>query len=189
MRDNAQSRSAYVPTSELEGLISCCGGGGLVNCYTHILICLELFPLLQSTAKARGSATRITFVGSATQISQNTLDKKPVPASTTVLDYFDDPARFDRFRRYADSKLAVNAYVRRLGAIAPSEVIVNNLCPGLVQTGLDKQLPLPLRLIMGLVRKTAGRSVEEGARTLIYASAIASAETNGKFLQSNAIDP
>jgi retinol dehydrogenase-14 len=137
----------------------------------------------------RGSPTRITFVGSATHISQNTLTKSPIPASSTVLGHFDDQTKSSKMFRYADTKLAVNAYVRRLAALAPTEVIVNNLCPGMVQTGLDKNLPFPLSVIMPLVKKIVGRTVQEGARTLIYASAVASEETNGKFLQNNRVDP
>jgi hypothetical protein len=35
------------------------------------------------------------------------------PPSETILDFFDNPSKFNRFTRYADSKLAVNAYIRR----------------------------------------------------------------------------
>ncbi|PKK43390.1 hypothetical protein CI102_12298 [Trichoderma harzianum] len=160
-----------------------------VNCYTHLLICLELFPLLRSTAAVRGLPSRITFTGSATQIKQNTLSKKPIAPDSSVLSHFDDEATFSKFFRYADTKTVVNAYVRRLAALAPSEVIVNNPCPGLVQTGLDKNLPFYLRIPMGLVRKSMARTVEEGARTLIFASVVAGPETNGKFLQHNKVDP
>ena len=160
-----------------------------VNCYTHFLISLELFPLLQSTAAARGVPSRITFTGSATHIKQNTLTRRPISPDSTVLGHFDDEANFDKLYRYADTKTVVNAYVRRLAALAPSEVIVNNACPGLVQTGVDKNLPFYLKLPMGLIRKSTGRTVEEGARTLIYATVVAGPETNGKFLQHNQIDP
>lgn len=160
----------------------------LVNSLTHILICLELFPLLRATAASQGSPTRITYTGSATQITQNTLSKKPISSTETVLGHFDDEAKFSSWYRYADTKLAVNAQVRRLAKLAPSEVIVNNICPGLVRTGLDKNLPIPFKLFMSVVRRAAGRTVQEGARTLIYASAVAGPETNGKFLQNNKID-
>ncbi|KAL6902586.1 NAD(P)-binding protein [Trichoderma evansii] len=160
-----------------------------VNCYTHLLICLELFPLLRSTAAIRGLPTRITFTGSATQIKQNTLAKKPILPSSTILGHFDDEANFSKYFRYADTKTVVNAYVRRLAALAPSEVIANNPCPGLVQTGLDKNLPFYLRLPMAVARRSMGRTVEEGARTLVYASAVAGPDTNGKFLQHNKVDP
>jgi len=159
-----------------------------VNCLTHILICLELFPLLRTTAASRGSPTRITYTGSATQISQNTLSKKPITSTETVLGHFDEEANFSSWFRYADTKLAVNAHVRRLAKLAPSEVIVNNICPGLVRTGLDKNLAIHFKLFMSLVRRFAGRTPEEGARTLIYASAVAGPETNGKFMQNNKID-
>ncbi|KAK4067542.1 hypothetical protein Trihar35433_6102 [Trichoderma harzianum] len=110
-------------------------------------------------------------------------------AGQVFLGHFDDEATFSKFFRYADTKTVVNAYVRRLAALAPSEVIVNNPCPGLVQTGLDKNLPFYLRIPMGLVRKSMARTVEEGARTLIFASVVAGPETNGKFLQHNKVDP
>jgi NAD(P)-dependent dehydrogenase (short-subunit alcohol dehydrogenase family) len=158
-----------------------------INCYTHVLISLALLPLLRRTAAARGSPTRITFVGSGTQKTQATL-KSALPEDVSVLEYFDNPANFSRFRRYADSKLAVNAYTRRLAELAPGEVVVNNLCPGLVQTGLDKNLPGPLKFIMGWVRRTAARTVEEGARTLVFAAVVAGQGTSGKFLQQNKVD-
>jgi NAD(P)-dependent dehydrogenase (short-subunit alcohol dehydrogenase family) len=153
-----------------------------------MLLCLELFPLLRSTAAIRGSPTRITFVGSATQIKQESMSRAAIPPSDSILDYFDDKASFG-IRRYADSKLAASAYTRRLAELAPSEVIVNNLCPGLVQTGLDKNLPGVLRVIMGFVRKSAARTVQEGGRTLIHAAVVAGQETNGKFLRNNRVDP
>ncbi|KAM0463902.1 hypothetical protein ACHAO4_000627 [Trichoderma viride] len=160
-----------------------------VNCYTHLLISLELFPLLRSTAAIRGLPSRITFTGSGTQITQNTLTKKPISPDGTVLGHFDDEANYNKYFRYADTKTVINAYARRLAALAPAEVIVNNPCPGLVQTGFDKNLPFYLRLPMVLVRRAMGRTVEEGARTLVYASAVAGPEVNGKFLQHNKVDP
>ncbi|UKZ59503.1 uncharacterized protein TrAtP1_000805 [Trichoderma atroviride] len=160
-----------------------------VNCYTHLLISLELFPLLRSTAAIRGLPSRITFTGSGTQVTQNTLTKKPISPDSTVLGHFDDEANYNKYFRYADTKTVVNAYVRRLAALAPAEVIANNPCPGLVQTGFDKNLPFYLKLPMALVRRAMGRTVEEGARTLVYASAVAGSEVNGKFLQHNKVDP
>jgi NAD(P)-dependent dehydrogenase (short-subunit alcohol dehydrogenase family) len=159
-----------------------------VNCYTHVLISLLLLPLLQQTAAARGSPTRITFVGSATHKSQTSITR-PIPDDVPILSYFDSPQNFSRFRRYADSKLLVHAYARRMARLAPGEVVVNNLCPGLVATvGLDRNLPAPLRVVMGWVRKTAARTVEEGARTLVFAAVVAGEETNGRFLSSNRLD-
>lgn len=158
-----------------------------VNCYTHLLLCLELFPLLRATAALRSSPTRITFVGSAMQ-KQETFSREVFSSSRTILNYLDDEAKYNK-ARYNNSKLAVNAYVRVLARIAPKEVVVNNLCPGLVQTNLDSSLPVVLRVAMQLVRKTVARTVQEGGRTLIHAAVVAGADTSGKFLRNEKVDP
>lgn len=160
-----------------------------VNCYTHVLISLELLPLLRATSITRGAPTHLTFVGSATQTS-HTLVKKPVTATGTVLDHFDDESIYQGLTRYADSKLVVNAFIRRLAAVVPpSEVIINSPCPGLVATGFDKHLPGWLKPLMFIYRKISARDVSEGTRTLVYACAVAGPETHGKFLQHNHVHP
>jgi NAD(P)-dependent dehydrogenase (short-subunit alcohol dehydrogenase family) len=93
-------------------------------------------------------------------------------------------------RRYSDSKLVLNAFCRRLATIVPSDqVIVNNVCPGMVATDFDRGLPVWLKLIMSVVKQFMARDVAEGGRTLIYASAVAGPETHGKFIQNNKVDP
>lgn len=88
-----------------------------------------------------------------------------------------------------DSKLLVNVFIRHLATIVSSdEIVVNNVCPGMVQTGLDRTMPRWIRTIMFFVRKVMARPVDEGARTLIYASAVMGAETHGKFIQNNLVD-
>ncbi|EFX06668.1 short chain dehydrogenase reductase [Grosmannia clavigera kw1407] len=168
-----------------------------VNCYTHLLICLELLPLLVATARARGvqgRPARITFTGSATHVLQETLTNDPVrfDAGETVIGHFDDPTHFSRLNRYADTKLCINAHVRKLAALtdSPDLVIVNNVCPGLLHaTHLDDSLPFYLRYPTALARLVAGRSVQQGARTLVYAAVVGGPETNGTFLQQNKIHP
>ncbi|KAM7205920.1 hypothetical protein V8F33_000750 [Rhypophila sp. PSN 637] len=161
-----------------------------VNCYTHILVTLELFPLLRATAAKRGSPTHVSFTGSGMHVNKVAFPTSLTPfpaADKALMPILDDRATSTTMGRYADSKLAVAACVRKLGQIAPGEVIVNHLCPGLVQTGLDKNLPFLLKTAMVLMRKAMGRTVEEGARTLVYASALAGPESNGKFIQHNAL--
>lgn len=114
--------------------------------------------------------------------------KKPIPASETILGHFDDQKVYSGLTRYSDTKLVLNAYVQRLATLIPaSEVIVNNFCPGLVATNIDKSMPIWLKPIMFVYRKFAARDVAEGARTLIYASAVAGPETHGKFLNHNEV--
>jgi retinol dehydrogenase-14 len=108
-----------------------------------------------------------------------------------VLGHWDDASNFNSFFRYADTKLCVSALCRKLAELAPAdEIIVNNPCPGLVRTkGLDKNLNLVLKGLMYVVRGIQGRSIEEGARTMIYASVVAGKETNGNFMMHNKVEP
>ncbi|KAK1750414.1 hypothetical protein QBC47DRAFT_418173 [Echria macrotheca] len=160
-----------------------------VNCYTYALICLELLPLLRSTAALRGRPTRITFVGSNLHVRGTSIAKTPIPAGRSVMEHFDDPARFSKLTRYGDSKLGVAALTRRLATLAPDEVVVNHMCPGMVSTAFDKNQPLWIRAPMVLVRGVMARDVEEGARAIVYAAAVAGPETNGKFVRNNAVEP
>jgi len=93
-------------------------------------------------------------------------------------------------KRYGDSKLAVNAFARKLATSVSSKyVIINNVCPGMVATGFDKGLPVYLRIPMNMVRKIRARPVDEGAWTLVYATLVAGPESHGKFINHNKIDP
>lgn len=121
---------------------------------------------------------------------QHTLTTKPVAASDSVLTHFNDRQVYNNLRRYGDSKFLLNAFVHRLATTVPShEVIVNNVCPGFVATGFDRQLPAWLRPIMYVMRKTVAKTVEEGGRALISASILAGPDTHGKFIQNNKVDP
>ncbi|PYI08381.1 putative carbonyl reductase [Aspergillus sclerotiicarbonarius CBS 121057] len=161
-----------------------------VNCYTHFLIILELLPLLQATAAKRKSPSRVTFVGSGTQY-HHTLNKVPLGASENVMNHYDDPNIYHGLQRYSDSKLVVNAFIRGLARVVPdSEVIVNNFCPGRVETtGFDRAIPQWLKMIMYVYRWTSSRPLKHAGWTAIYATAVTGRESHGKFMQSNKIDP
>ena len=159
-----------------------------MNCYSHILISLALLPLLRSTAATRQQPTHLTFTGSRGQ-KYHTLAKKPLGPDETVLGRFDARETYQGLFRYNDSKLAVSAFVRQLATkVPPSEVVVNNVCPGMVVTGFDKTLPFWLKPIMFVVRKAVGRDVVEGGRTLVCASAVVGQESHGKLVSNNEVD-
>lgn len=118
----------------------------------------------------------------------HTFTKHPIRSSETLLGRFDNRETYDIFR-YADAKLAVNAFTRKLAtAVSSNYVIVNNLCPGMVATGFDKGLPAWIRLPFIFIRAVVARKVDEGSRTLVYAAAVAGPESHGKFLNDNKIE-
>ena len=158
-----------------------------VNYYSNALLALLLLPLLELTAVTRGQPSRLTFVGSV-GMALHSLQKKPLLESETVTQRFDDKSKYVGFNRYSDSKLIIAAFTQELAShVSADKVIVNNLCPGMVATDLDKNLGFALKAMMTLVRKIRARSVETGARAYVYATAVAGKESHGAFISSNQI--
>lgn len=158
-----------------------------MNCYSHFLIILDLLPLLRKTAAAHNTPSRLTIVGSYSH-ENNTLVDAPVPDNVSIVDHLDDPANYVPLKQYMNSKLFVLAFVQHLATIVPAtEVVVNVPCPGVVATGIMKDCPLWLRAFMFVWYRTLGRSVEEGARALVYAVGVAGEESHGRFLKDNRV--
>lgn len=156
-----------------------------VNFLSNALLAFELLPLLQQTATKTNNLTRLSWVGSEAQ-KINSITKKPIPSDRSVLEYFDDKSKYASMTRYSETKLLVSMFVQSLAnKVSSDKVVVNNFCPGMVMTNFDSHLPLWLKTIMAVVRRIRARSVEEGSRTLIFASAVAGPNTHGEFLSSN----
>jgi NAD(P)-dependent dehydrogenase (short-subunit alcohol dehydrogenase family) len=119
----------------------------------------------------------------------HTFTSNPLPPSSPLLTHLDNRQTYDGMRRYSDSKLVINAFVRRLATMVKAdEVIVNNVCPGMVATGFDKGLPVWIRVPMRFVRMVVARSVVEGGWALVWASVVLGRETHGKFLNHNQVE-
>lgn len=174
-----------------------------VNYLSNALLSLMLLPLLEKTSQSIRSSDpsskripKITWVGSLAQ-GFNSLGKFPVRTTSHVLPYFDSYKDYSRFSRYPDSKFLVAMFVREMAKHIPSAsnqakngpVTINNLCPGTVNTAADNNLPFYMRMPMNLNRKLRSRTVEEGARALVYAAVVADDKSHGKYISSNEISP
>lgn len=119
----------------------------------------------------------------------HSLSSVPLSADENILEHFDDRKLYKSLHRYGDSKLVVSAFVRHLATLVPdTKVIINNLCPGLVAIDFDRHAPMLIRGIMYLYRKISARTVEEGSRTVVYASVVSGRATHGKFLANNLVN-
>lgn len=131
-------------------------------------------------------APAITFVGSMGH-AFNSFVSSSLPAGTSILSHYDNPVAYSSIRRYPDSKLFVALFARQLAAhLLPQSLLdgsgsradgvvgsveINTVCPGTVKTGADNGLPWWLRWPMNANRALRGRSVEEGARAVLWAAA------------------
>lgn len=66
-------------------------------------------------------------------------------------------------------------------------ILINIVCPGTVDTTADNDLPFWLRIPLNLHRRLRGRTVQEGARALVYAAVCAGKESMGGFIADNGI--
>ena len=159
-----------------------------VNYHSNVILALALLPLLESTASQRGQPARLTFVGSVAH-KMHTLNKKPIDQDQSLTSHWDDEKKYNWMLRYMDSKLMITAFTLELAQhVDPRKVIINTVCPGMVSTGFDVHLPLWGRLIARFMRFLRARTPEVGARTYIYATSIAGAESHGKWLNHNKVD-
>lgn len=126
---------------------------------------------------------RLTIVGSSKGYSAEFAERNANP----LLNAFDKEwsGIAAGAERYAVSKTLVQAFVYKLSQlVSPSDVIINNVCPGFsAQTSLAREVTSgALRLVVGLMQAAYGRTPEQGAWTYIDAMAIKGEETHGSFI-------
>jgi NAD(P)-dependent dehydrogenase (short-subunit alcohol dehydrogenase family) len=152
-----------------------------INAYSAFIISLSLLPLLQRSARSSEMPSHLTFVGSQLQ-RLHTLSKDPVSASESITARFDDTKRYN-IVRYSDTKLLVAMFVQRLAKEAPAtEVVVNNVCPGLVATDGYKTLPFWLRPFLAVHLALFAIPVPDGAKILLHAAVVAGEDSHGVLL-------
>ncbi|KAK3681228.1 hypothetical protein B0T22DRAFT_473062 [Podospora appendiculata] len=156
-----------------------------VNLISNALLSLLLLPLIQETARqqrpAGGASPTITLVGSMGQ-AFNSLAAKPLAPAAEILPLYASAAAYSGIHRYPDTKLFVSLFARQLAAHVEREqgqVTVNTVCPGTVKTGADNNLPAWLRVPMNVNRALRGRSVEDGARAILWAALCRAANEEG----------
>ncbi|KAJ7285117.1 hypothetical protein C8J57DRAFT_1497971 [Mycena rebaudengoi] len=152
-----------------------------VNYLSNAILSVRLLPLLRASAEKSKSTSYISIVSSRA-LPTNSFAKYPIPDSTSLFDFMNDPKQYRGIYRYGDSKMLVSLWVRELAKHTDASVVtVNNVCPGLVSTNIDVIQVWWLKYLLLGVRAVAARSQEVGARTLIYAAS-AGTETHGEML-------
>ncbi|KAJ5827856.1 Short-chain dehydrogenase/reductase SDR [Penicillium robsamsonii] len=154
-----------------------------VNYYSNVLLIAELLPYLEAGAEKTGSPARISWVGSRAQESTSLAKKAPIKPGEGVLAHMDKEEAFVPFRRYGDTKLLCALFMYSLAPrLDPKKVIINMMCPGMVNTSMSDVLPLHLRLIVNVVKSLRARSVEVGGWIILHSALVAGPESHGKFL-------
>jgi retinol dehydrogenase 12 len=158
-----------------------------VNVYSTFLLAVLLLPKLSETAKKYKTQPVLNIVGSGAGFFVPFLERKSENIFETIESKKDveDIAK----GRYSLSKIVQFFATRELSALLPvsqTDVIINYLSPGLVNTELNRNLSEENNAPIVALREKMARTSEDGARTLFY-SAIAGPESHGHYISECAI--
>ncbi|KAM7219560.1 putative short-chain dehydrogenase, partial [Rhypophila decipiens] len=173
-----------------------------VNVLSAALLGVLLLPILQkartgtnTAAQEDGFVPHMSFVNSiaSMEVTKDELEKArvlPVSASkTSLVEWINDETKFDNQRQYFLVKLAawfvIQGLVERNQTLeAGQRIVINASDPGLCKTGMLRSFPAVVRAIMAVKYWILGRSVEEGARTLVSATGLG-IESIGKLWRND----
>ncbi len=124
-----------------------------VNYLSNVLLLLELLPQLEASTAKTDAPSCITWVGSRRH-SQSTLSNKaPVQSDETVIGHMDDPKNFLPFQNYNYTKLLCALFLYELAPrLDRNKVIVNMLCPGMVDMIMSDVLSFYLRVLVNIMK-------------------------------------
>jgi len=159
-----------------------------VNILSTTLMAEMLLPLLQRRkAVSPTSFLHLTFVNS----TGNDMVKPEWLAGHdgSALRIANDPQAWSAMRTYAVVKLVGLAVMMGMAErILRKEVIINAVCPGLCKTDLGRDYPWITQALMAPVQLFLHRTAEEGARSLVSATALGP-ESHGKFWHNGILYP
>ncbi|KAJ5910495.1 hypothetical protein N7504_005138 [Penicillium tannophilum] len=159
-----------------------------VNYQSNVLLITELLSYLEAGAEKTGSPARISWVGSRAHENTSFEKRSPIESGEGVIEHMDKDEAFVPFQRYGDSKLLCALFMYSLAPrLDPKKVILNMMCPGMVNTNMSDVLPLHLRIIVNAVKAIRARPVEVGGWIILNSALVAGPESHGKFLNDKTI--
>ncbi|KAH2156011.1 hypothetical protein KXW33_007633 [Aspergillus fumigatus] len=107
-----------------------------VNYLSNALLIAALLPYLKASAETSGVPSRITWVGSRMYFTTSLEEKAPI-----------------KTERYNDTKVLCAMFMYSLAQrLDKSKVILNMVCPGLINTNMTNVLPFHMRMVMGVMK-------------------------------------
>ncbi|KAJ5605718.1 short-chain dehydrogenase/reductase family protein [Penicillium lagena] len=155
-----------------------------INYLSNVILLAELLPYLEASAEIAGFPTRITWVGSRMHDTMNSFTKKaPIKRSESVLERMDSKEAHLPYNRYGDSKLLCAMFMYTLAPrLDTNKVIINMICPGMIDTGLTDSLPVYLRLPVNVLKALRARPLQVGGWLIVNAAVVAGPESHGRHL-------
>lgn len=153
-----------------------------VNYLSTVLLAIFLLSVLK-TAHSAGQPGRLSIVGSDTAYTT----RIEIPLSRAVIASLDMEDGYRGMEQYSQTKLLLVMFVSKLvGFVDARNVVVNVVHPGLIK-GTSFFATEEQNLIYKLGMSTIGRSIRDGARTYLVATALLGSESHGSIVAHGAI--
>lgn len=127
-----------------------------------------LLPTLTRSSALRGSPTRLLIVTSETHAFSNFSHPPPPPSSIYTIETASSELDYNPSYAYQLSKLLLVLLMHELAIrVDTNQVLVGEVTPGYANTSLFDDVG---GFLLWLLTKTAGRSLDEGARLYVHAA-------------------
>ncbi|KAK0652706.1 hypothetical protein B0T16DRAFT_443867 [Cercophora newfieldiana] len=158
-----------------------------VNVLSTAVMARVVLPLLKATGPKGGVPPHLTFVNSnANDLVERAWLKGHGDSAFKMAN---DAKGWSGFRSYATVKLmGMVAMMDVAEKVGREEVVVNAVCPGMCKTDLGRDQPWVAKVVMAGMSPFIHRSAEEGARSLVSATALG-VESHGRFWHNDLLYP
>lgn len=160
-----------------------------VNVLSQALLALLLLPKLRA-ASENGFLSHLSFLHS---IAGFEVPSAWLPPGQSLIQRCNDQSKWDATKQYYLTKLALWEVVEGLAERCKNEsegqaIIVNATCPSGCKTNMGRNFPAFVKPILALQHFVCGRTAEQGARTLVGATALGP-ESHGKLWRNDKLHP
>lgn len=166
-----------------------------VNVLSQALLALLLLPKMRTTAAATtisdtNSAPHLSFLHS---IAGFEVTADWLPHGQSLIQRCNDQSKWDPTKQYYLAKLAlwnvIEGLIQRESQDEQGrKIIINASCPSGCKTNMGRNFPSFVKPILAVQHFFCGRSAEQGARTLVGATALG-AESHGKLWRNDHLHP
>ncbi|KAF2272947.1 uncharacterized protein EI97DRAFT_384626 [Westerdykella ornata] len=159
-----------------------------VNTLSTALLAILLLPKLKESKQHTGKTPVLEFTNSG--LHQFAKIAPDALQSPNIIQAYNTKERFTADSQYRVSKLFVMYVANKLAEETPSsDVIVVSVCPGVVKTGLARDIKFPgSKAAIAVIGSMVMKSAEEGARTLVSGTTLGE-KAHGRFWKLDEIQP
>ncbi|KAG8169694.1 hypothetical protein KVR01_000439 [Diaporthe batatas] len=168
-----------------------------VNVLSQALLAILLQPMMRmaaTTASPDGFMPHLSFLHSIAGF-EVTADWFPAGNTQSLIQRLNDQEKWDPTKQYFLAKFALWGIIEGLiqrcqedDSEACRNIVINASCPSGCKTNMGRNFPSFVKPILALQHFICGRTAEQGARSLVGATALGS-ESTGKLWRNDKIQP